>query len=192
MLDLQVKERSIGKSGVLRREEKIPGVIYGGEKNIPIVAKTSDFIKVFKKAGEHSLIHVHLENKKILALIKDFQLHPVTDNFVHFDIFEVTPEKVIRTKIPVVFNGTPKGVIAGGLLEEIQNHVAIEAKAKDLPQSFEVDIKNLQIGESIHIKDIKVPNNTKIIESLDTVLLIVAGSKGGEEEPTEDASAAKK
>lgn len=188
MLDLQVKERSIGKSGALRREGQLPGVIYGGDKNINVVAKTSDFSKVFKKAGEHTLINVHLENKKFLALIKDFQLHPVKDTFLHFDIFEVTPEKVIKTKIPLIFVGTPKGVIAGGLLEEVQNNIAIEAKAKNLPQAIEVDIEHLDIGDIIHIKDVKVPKDVTITESLETALVVVAGAKASDEELEETES----
>jgi large subunit ribosomal protein L25 len=177
MLALQVKERTAGKSGKLRREGMIPGVVYGGKENINISADSIEFAKVFKKAGEHDLIKVQYQGKEILALIKDFQIHPVKDTFVHFDILEVTPDKVIRTKIPVAFAGTPKGVVEGGILEELHTHIAVEAKVKDLPHSIELDIKNLKIGESIHLKDIKAPANVRFIDPAGTVIVLVAGAK---------------
>lgn len=182
MLTLQVKERTAGKSGKMRREGMVPGVVYGGKEVLNICADYTEFAKVFKKAGEHDLIKIQYQGKEILSLIKDFQLHPVKDTFLHFDILEVTPDKQIRTKIPVELIGTPKGVTEGGIMEELHTHIAVEAKVKDLPHSIQIDVKNLKIGESIHLNAVKAPADVKFMDPADTVIVLVAGVKKESEE----------
>jgi large subunit ribosomal protein L25 len=179
MQELELKEREArkGNNNKLRRDGFIPGVIYGGDSNQSIYAEYKEFLKVFRKAGEHELVNVKVGKKKILTLIRDFQVDPLKDTFIHFDLFEVVPNKVIKTRIPVHANGTAKGVKAGGVLEEQQDHVYIESKAKDLPASIEVDVTDLEVGDSLHVRDLQVPKGVTILEDPDAVILLVSGVK---------------
>ncbi|HCL56386.1 MAG TPA: 50S ribosomal protein L25 [Spirochaetia bacterium] len=187
---LKLEERSTG-TGInhkLRREGQVPGIIYGGEKCHNVSANYTDFIKVFKIAGEHQLIELNLNGKKMLSLLKDIQIHPVKDTFIHFDMLEVIPDKIIKTKIPLEFTGTPKGLISGGILEELNTSMYIETQAKNLPEAIQVDISALNVGDSIHFKDIKIPANVRLIDSPDTVAVLIAGYK----EQTESAETEEK
>ena len=185
MLTLEVKEReqiTKHENHQLRTDGFIPGIVYGGEKNLNIYANYADFIKTLKKAGRHDLIQVKFKNKEFMSLIKDFQLHPVKDTFIHFDLLEVQPEKEIRTKIPIEFVGTPKGLTYGGVLEELQSRLLIAVKAKDLPHSIKVDISNMGLGDTIHVKDITPPPGAKFLDAPSTVVVLVAAPKAAVEE----------
>ncbi|PKL11099.1 MAG: 50S ribosomal protein L25, partial [Spirochaetae bacterium HGW-Spirochaetae-6] len=119
--------------------------------------------------------------KEIMSLVKDFQIDPVKDTFLHFDLLEVVPDKVINTKVPVKLVGKSKGVIEGGLLEELMHTLSVHAKAKDLPHEVVIDITNLGIGDSIHVKDIEPPKNVQFTDVPDSVIVLVAGVKAEEE-----------
>ncbi len=195
---LELKEREARKGiNQLRRDGEIPGIIYGGEKNINVAANYKEFAKVFKKAGGHELINLKLGKKKILSLLKDLQVHPLKDTFVHFDLLEVTPEKEIRTRVPIKLNGTAKGILAGGVLEELQHHVTVLTKVKDLPSVIEIDITELDMGGSIHVSDVETPKGVTLVDAPSTVIIHLAGIKEevetegvleGEEAETEEAS----
>jgi large subunit ribosomal protein L25 len=185
MLTLELKERDMAQTTYnLRSSGMIPGIVYGGEKNINFFTDYKEFVKVFKKAGEHQLIESTYGKKKFLTLIKDFQIHPVKDTFLHFDLLEVVPDKEIKTKIPIEFVGTPKGIVLGGILQEFHTHISIEVKVKNLPDKITIDISNLTIGDSIHVKDVTPPANVKFLDAPSTVLVAVSNVKA-EAETTE-------
>lgn len=193
MLTLELKERKTltkTETHQLRTKGFIPGVIYGGEKNLNVYASYGDFIKTLKKAGRHDLIEVKLNDKKINSLIKDFQLHPVTDVFTHFDMLEVSPEKELKTKIPVEFVGKPAGLVFGGVLEELQNFLMISVKAKDLPHVIQIDISKLNLGDSIHVKDVVAPKGVKLIDAPSTVIVMLSAPKAAVETAAAEETAA--
>lgn len=192
MRTLEIKERDThkGKNNRMRKAGELPGVVYGGEKSFSVSSKYSDFAKVFKEAGEHDLITLKYDGKSILALIRDFQLHPVTDRFLHFDLLEVSAEKEVKTRVPIKLVGTPKGIKGGGVLEELTDHINIAAKGKDLPHEIEIDIKDLDLGESLHLSDVKAPKGVTFTDDAETTLVTVAGAKAEVEEPSLEEGAA--
>jgi len=190
MVTLELKKREVKKDlNKIRKEGFIPGIVYGIDKNIPVYTDYKSFVNAFSKAGEHEIIKIKVESKEFMGLIKDFQIHPVTDKFLHFDILGVTEDKVISTRVPVKLVGEARGVKEGGVLEEFMTSLEIEVKVKDLPHYIEIDITNMKIGDSIHVKEIVPPKGVKIVEDEDAVVVHIAGAKLEEEKKEETPAA---
>ncbi|MCX8094715.1 MAG: 50S ribosomal protein L25 [Caldisericia bacterium] len=162
----------------LRTNSLVPGIIYGEglNENLPISIFKKDLIKLLKLKREEDFlveIEVNEDKSKYVALIKDEQYHPVTDDIIHIDFHSVSLEKEIVAKIPIHFVGEPKGVKEGGVLYKALHELEIEAKPLDLPSFIEVYISELEIGDSIHIEDLKIPPNVKILhEPFETVVSV--------------------
>ena len=135
---------------------------------------TTDFEALFEEIGEHSVITLNVENaEQTEVIVKDFQIDPVKRNVIHVDFYEIERGKVLRTAVPVKTEGVPAGVKKGGILEIFIRDVDIECLPKDIPDSFSLNIDNLEIGDSLHVKDLKVADNIRIISNPDQVVLIV-------------------
>ncbi len=162
----------------LRKNGLIPGIIYGEglKENLPISVNKSEILKLLKlKREEDFLIEIEVDGdkNKFVTLIKEEQYHPVTDEVIHVDFHSVSLEKEIVAKVPIHFIGEPKGVKAGGVLYKALHELEVEAKPLDLPSFIEVDISDLEVGDSIHIEDLKVPQNVKILhDPFETVVSV--------------------
>lgn len=162
----------------IRMNSLVPGIIYGEglKENLPISVNKKDLIKLLRLKREEDFlveIEVNEDKSKYVALIKDEQYHPVTDEIIHIDFHSVSLEKEITAKVPIHFVGEPKGVKEGGVLYKALHELEVEAKPLDLPSFIEVDISELEIGDSIHIEDLKVPSNVKILhEPFETVVSV--------------------
>lgn len=162
----------------IRMNNLVPGIIYGEglKENLPISVNKKDLIKLLRLKREEDFlveIEVNDDKSKYVALIKDEQYHPVTDEIIHIDFHSVSLEKEITAKVPIHFVGEPKGVKEGGVLYKALHELEVEAKPLDLPSFIEVDISELEIGDSIHIEDLKVPSNVKILhEPFETVVSV--------------------
>jgi large subunit ribosomal protein L25 len=162
----------------LREKNLVPGIIYGEglKENLKISVKKSDLIKLLRlKREEDFLVEIEVEGdkNKLVTLIREEQYHPVTDEIIHVDFHSVSLEKEIFAKVPIHFIGEPKGVKEGGVLYRALHEIEVEAKPLDLPSFIEVDISDLEIGDSIHIEDLKIPPNVKILhEPFETVVSV--------------------
>ncbi len=175
----------------LRKEGFIPAVIYGRDLNIPIKIPTSE-LKVIKahRFSESSIIEIVIEDSKskanrIATVIKDIQFHPLTEEVLHMDFLKVSMKEKIKVKVPLVLKGEPQGVKEGGVLEQMLWELEVEALPLEIPEKIEVDISSLQIGHSIHVGDIQLPERIRILEdSGETIVTIV--SKREEEKVEEE------
>ena len=159
---LNVKKRVTGKQDVkrMRKEGLIPGVYYtNGEDGIPIV---SDFMSLrgIVYAASKKVINLNIEGEAAPknCVLKDVKFHPVTDQILHFDLLGLNPGKVIKMQIPVVLKGQAVGVRKGGKVQHTLHTCKIKCLPKDLIDAIEVDISNLDLGKSIHIRDISIEN----------------------------------
>ena len=109
----------------------------------------------------------------VKAFVKDYQRHPITDEILHVDFFRVTMTEAISTNVPVEIVGTPIGVKQGGILEIIEREIEVECLPSDLPEKITIDVTNLAIGQSIHVKDIAAPKGVTILSTPDTVVVAV-------------------
>jgi len=155
----------------VKRNDLVPGVIYGeGVKdNILISVPLKDIIDLIRLESEEDfLIELEIEKsrKKYIAVLQDEQFNPVTDEVTHIDFYSVSLDKPITSKVPIHFIGEPIGAKEGGVLFRTLYEIELEAKPLDLPSFIEVNINELKIGDSIHISDLEIPSNVKILHIL--------------------------
>ena len=160
--------KGTGASRRLRHSGKTPGILYGGKneaKSIELDSK--DLSMQFKHEAFHaSILSLNLDGKSEKVLLRDFQLHPVRNNILHIDFQRVNENEKIHVKVPFHFinEDTAPGVkIGGGLISHILTEVDISCLPKDLPQYLEVDLGALEIGDSIHLSGIKVPDRKSVV-----------------------------
>jgi len=191
------KESGKEASKKIRREGFIPAVIYGRGFNVPV--KLSRFSLTALRAihfSESTVIDMVIEgyrdnSSKINVLIKDIQYNPLTEEVIHIDFVKVSLEEKIRVNIPVVLKGDCKGVKDGGILEQMLWEVEVEALPLEIPEKIELNVSSLEIGDSLHVKDISFDKNIKVIEDAsETIVTVVAKQeeveveeKSPEEEP---------
>jgi large subunit ribosomal protein L25 len=181
-LDAEIRE-GIGRSKVkdVREAGFIPAVVYS-EGKLTKVLKVShrQLVRlVHQHRLENAVINLKIKEdgkeKSRSCLIKEIQYHPVSEEILHVDFNEISLTKVIKINVPVVAKGDPIGVKQeGGSLEHILWEIEVECLPTDIPKEIEVDVSNLKIGDSIHIKDITFPPKIKVLHEPETVLLSVA------------------
>jgi len=155
---------SVGRSGVrkLRARGFIPAVIYGGKvKSQSLQVAARDINAMMSHAsGENVLVELEIEGEKSnrAALVQEVQHSPVGGEIVHVDFHAISMDETIQAEVPLEPRGTPVGVKTfGGLLEQSLRGLAIECLPRDLPDRISVDVSQLNIGDSIHVRDIQLP-----------------------------------
>jgi len=156
-----------GPAGRLRREGKIPAVIYGHNKPVHIAVDQREFDSKFHTISENTLITIIVEDKEYEVLVKDSQENMMVGKITHIDFFEVERGKTLKTRIPVYLTGTSVGVKEGGMLEQHLHEIDIECLPKDIPEKIEVDISGLQLGEAIHVSDLELSEAVKILNTME-------------------------
>ncbi|HCB35807.1 MAG: hypothetical protein A2W52_01380 [Candidatus Taylorbacteria bacterium RIFCSPHIGHO2_02_49_25] len=160
----------------LRRVGKIPAVFYGSKQaSTPIAIFLRDFEKVWKQAGEHTVINLQGGGEEIQALLHAVDKHPVTDIPRHADFYVFEKGRKLKIKIPIEFFGVSPAVKdLGAVLVKVMHDIEIEAEPKDLPQKIEVDISSLDaFGKVITAKEITLPKGVNLIASSDEVIASV-------------------
>jgi large subunit ribosomal protein L25 len=190
VLDIQVREGTgKGVARKLRSDGFIPAVLYGHRGTKKLSLRVLDFENLFLEIGEHSIITLNIDGKeKAEVIVKDYQLDPLKKNIIHVDFYEIEKGKKLRTEIPIKVTGTSKGVKKGGILEVFIRDLEIECLPKDIPDSIVVDVNDLEVGDSIHVKDIKVDEKIHIHANPEQVVLTIGSPtviKAVEEEAVE-------
>jgi len=169
LLKAQVREKT-GKeiSRKLRAQGLIPAILYGpSTQPIPLVVNPIAVLKVLEKEqSASSFLDLEITDGKTSqvkkALIKDVDFHPATDQLIHVDFYEITVGKELTLEVPIVIVGKAKGVEKGGILEQNLRELTISCLPKLVPSHIEIDVANLDIGDSIHVADISVAEGIKI------------------------------
>jgi large subunit ribosomal protein L25 len=186
MIEINAKIRkTLGKKvKTLRKEGIIPAVLYGTKvKSTPLEIDYNEFEKVYKEAGESTIVKLKVEKADKNVLIYDVSKDPVTDKFTHIDFYAVRMDKLITTEVPLVFEGeslvveTEDGVLVKNITE-----VEVEALPTDLPREIKVDISTLRtFDDLIHIKDLKVSEGVKILAEPEEMIVSVIPPRSEEE-----------
>ena len=171
------KRKIIGKKvRQIRQEEKLPVVVYGkGKKSQSLIVDQKDFLKIYKEAGRTTLVDLSIDDKvSFKTLIHDIQKHPVTDEILHIDFYQVKMDEKIKTEVPIVFEGISKAVDEKDAnLVKNKDIIEIEALPNDLIHEIKVDISPLEnYDDAIYIKDLKVPQNVEIIGESDEIVVL--------------------
>lgn len=186
MQELKAKSRTeLGrKVKPLRRGGFLPCVVYGeGVPSQPISVTYKDFEKVYKKAGESTIVELDVDGKQFNVLIQDITRDPIRGDMLHADFYAVRMDKVLRTKVPLAFVGeSPAVKNEGGVLVKVVQEIEIEALPKDLPHEIRVEVSRLAVLESrIKIKDLLIPQGVRVIAEPDEVLILVERPRAEEE-----------
>lgn len=183
-----------GAARQTRREGKIPAVIYGDKKPPqPIAVDHHDLMRLVQKGHFAStVVEVNLDGDKQKVIPRDLQVHPVRDTPIHVDLLRISADGIIRAAIPVRFinEGKSPGLKRGGVLNIVRHDIEVFCPYDKMPSHFEIDLANLNIGTSIHISDINLPEDVKpTIQDRDfTVATIVGRGAEKAEEEAEDAA----
>jgi large subunit ribosomal protein L25 len=180
-LPVNVREKSgKGAARQLRRNGKVPGVLYGQGECLLLTIDPEPLVKILKsQAGSTALISLTITGAKSkpkrTALLRDFQVDPVDGHVLHADLFEISMEKPIRVKVPVhVIGGTPAGVKEGGILHHNMRELHVECLPAALPDHIEVDASPLAIGQGIHLKEIVKKEGLRYLDDPEQMVVSVA------------------
>lgn len=155
----------------LLRSGIIPAVVYNHGKSESIQVLEKDCRKLFAHGiSESRLIDLDLGGKIEQVFVKDYQVHPVTERLLHLDFYRVSQDEKLRTHIAIHVEGKPEGVAAGGILEVFLTEVPYETYPRYLTEYLSVDISHLKIGDSLHVSDVKLPPESRILMDPQTVI----------------------
>ncbi|RUO32139.1 50S ribosomal protein L25 [Aliidiomarina sedimenti] len=184
-----------GASRRLRREGKVPAVLYGAGKEA--VALTLEHDKV-NNAADHEGFYSHIltltiDGKKVEAIVKDMQRHPFKLKILHLDFQRVDAKQELHTNVPLHFLNEEDAQKAGGVIVHHLNEVEITVLPKDLPEYIEIDLAGMNVGDNIHLTDLKLPKGVTLVELTkgddhDQVVVTVSAKKTEAEETADDAA----
>lgn len=194
-MELKIQARKIlgKKVETLRQQGLIPAELYGhGIKNLHLSLSAKDFQKVFKEAGESTIVNLITEDdKKIPVMIHDVVSDPISEKILSVDFYQIKLTEKIKIPVPIEFIGEAPAVKNfGGILVKPLQEIEVEALPQDLPHHFEVDLSPLdEIKKSILVKDLKINDKVKISVNPEMIVATVIEAKPEEEEVKETAPA---
>jgi large subunit ribosomal protein L25 len=170
-LTAQIRKYS-GKESAkkLRKSDKIPSVFYGpNTRPIKLTVDNSHLQKILKKtAGDNIILGLKIESEKgidsKLVMLKELQSDPIKDRYLHVDFMEVSLDKEITLDVPVRLINTPVGVSNGGILQHVRREITISCLPNKLVEFIEVDVAGLDIGETLHIEHIELPDGINCVQ----------------------------
>lgn len=165
-ITLNVSKRDkVGKNNVdkLRLEKTIPGILYTkGEESVPVQVVEKELVKAFDEAGTSTLIDLNLDGDVKKVLFKEVQMHPFKNQILHFDAYAVNMKEKLRLSIPVVLLNRDEIHAQPSVLLQHLDEVEVECLPDSLPSTAEVDVENLQIGDTLLVKDLDVASEEGI------------------------------
>ena len=171
----------------VRRNGEIPAVLYGLKDNLSFSVCPDNLKDILTAKGQNALIDLNLEgNKKRKVILKEFQSHPLKERWVHVDFLEVDVTKTVKVSVDVHLIGKSAGEKMGGLINLVLKSLQVECLPVDIPQSVDLDVTALELGQVLHVSDLSLPDKVKILHQPNEVILSVHLEKVKEEETTED------
>ncbi len=194
LIKLNAKLRETSGKGAarqLRQNKKIPAIVYGG-KNDPVMLSldANDFDKIIRDNGSTGLFfNLNIDGKAgkdKIVMLKDIQMDTFSMYYLHIDLHEIDMDTKVTITIPIETIGASKGVEAGGVIQIIRRELDIVCKPADTPNTIQVDITDLDIGDSLHVEDIDLGEEIEIPHEVDFTIITVSAPTAEEEEIDED------
>jgi large subunit ribosomal protein L25 len=189
-----VKRENFGKNSSrrLRREGKLPAVVYGGgsldqQSTVSVVVDPKVLLSLMRsESGVNTLIGLKISREsETNVLVKEYQLDPVTHKLLHVDFYRVSMDKTIMVTVPIVLKGEAVGVKqSGGLLDFVNRDVAIECLPSEIPENIEADVTELELGHSLRLRDVLGEVAWKTVSDLDMMIVHVVAPRAEEETKT--------
>jgi large subunit ribosomal protein L25 len=168
---------SVGKKDakLQRSEGKIPCVLYGGKEQYKFVADEKSFHQIIF-SPDSFFVKLDLDGKSFNCVLKDIQYHPVSDTILHADFIEFLPDKPLTMGVPINFTGNAPGLIKGGQMVKKFRKLNVRALPKDMPESIEIDISELDIEQKITIGEIP-QDKYKILEKPERYIIAIRATR---------------
>jgi len=171
----------------VRRNGEIPAVLYGLKDNLSFSVCPGNLKDILTAKGQNALIDLNLGgNKKRKVILKEFQSHPLKERWVHVDFLEVDVTKIVKVSVNVHLIGKSAGEKMGGLVNQVLKSIHVECLPVDIPQSVDLDVTAVELGQVLHVSDLSLPDKVKILHQPNEVVVSVHLEKVKEEGTTED------
>jgi large subunit ribosomal protein L25 len=187
MTTLQAQSRSAAGKGAARRvrhEGLVPSIAYGkGLPSTPIAVQPKAVANILRsELGKNTVIELQLGDRSLVAMIRDFALHPLSRELVHVDFVEVKLDKPVDVEVPLIPTGKPVGVAKGGVLRVVHRLIPVRCLPNQIPVKVTADVTNLELGEHIATQDLALPAGVSVLlPPTQTLIAVVAPEKEVEE-----------
>jgi large subunit ribosomal protein L25 len=163
--DLKKRAKSVRKRGL------IPGIYYGhGEKNVPVETTLTNLRPIVYTKDTH-IISLKLDDgSQHTCIVRDIQFDPVTDTITHFDLLALKADEKVTIEVPIILKGTAKGVKDGGMVQHALHKLEVRCLPRYIPENISIDITELAIGDSVHVKDLSL-QEIEILENEETTIV---------------------
>ena len=194
IFDLKVNKRETtgkGPARELRRQGMFPAVLYGPKmETVLLTVSGNELENIYKQSeSEHVLLNLVIENggtQKKTAMIKEAQTTPIDDEFLHVDFYEISLDEKIVVKVPVEVTGKSSGVERGGFLQLVRHQLEVSCLPTNIPAVIQVDITELDIGDSLHIEEIDTGDKVELLFDNNFTVVTVVAPTAEEEEVIEE------
>ncbi|MBD43759.1 MAG: 50S ribosomal protein L25/general stress protein Ctc [Flavobacteriaceae bacterium] len=182
------QRESVGKvaTKALRNAGQVPCVVYGGDKAIHFSAEIMAFKNLVYTPDVHTVVIALKDGSKIDAILQDIQFHPVTDQILHIDFYQIFDDKEVSMEIPVRMTGNSPGVKNGGVLRIVNRSLKVKALPKDLPDFLNADISKMKIGAILTVADLSGDNYTILQDDSRVVCQVRTSRVAVEDEETDE------
>lgn len=178
-----------GHLNQLRRSEQIPAIIYGqGEEAIPISLQKRQLNRVFTAHGSRGLFSLEIEgeSKPMITLIREVQKNPVSGQLIHVDFLSVSLTEKINSNVGILLSGEEEIMKKGGILQAGLKEVEVLCLPQDLPEYLSADISSLEIGDTLHVKDLSIPAEVEMLSDPGALIAsVLMPSKAADDEEDE-------
>lgn len=172
------EETGKGAARSLRRDGKVPGIVYGhGEESVPVAVDAGELMRLTHTVSiENTIVDLSIaggDGGPYKVLVREIQRHPFKQEFLHVDFFRVAMDEKIHVDVPVTLTGVPTGVKdRGGVLEHMLRDLEVYCLPGSIPEKVEIDVSHLDIGDSIHVSEIELPD-VEILTDLERSIVAV-------------------
>lgn len=184
---LVCKKREIttkGKLKAMKREDWIPGVVYGKDLNLPIAFSGKEINRIFTRHGYHGVFSLEIEgeNEPLMVLVREVQRNPIKGNYLHVDLLRVRADEKINSMVSVQLLNEEIINRKGFIVQTLARELEISCFPDDIPDSFVVDLASLEVGDTITAEDLDIPDNVELLSEAETVLATILLPSMEEEE----------
>ena len=182
-------ETGKGVARRLRAAGQVPAVLYGKDQEpISLTLDAQEALSLFHSIStENTIVNVQIDDDKeeLETLVREIQMHPFRPDIVHVDFYCIERGVALEVEIPANYNGTPQGVRDGGVLEVILHEFPVKCVPSKIPESIEIDISHLEIGDSVHVSEVTMPEDVELLTDPGQTACLVSAPRV-EEEPEEE------
>jgi large subunit ribosomal protein L25 len=172
LLKAEIRDKAGTKSAAkLRKQGRIPAIVYGHKEKPVAVSLDAHIFELGLHHGAR-VLDVQIDGNPQKMIIKDLQYDYLGKDIIHIDLMRVDVSEKIKISVPLEIKGTPKGASEGGVITAHADHIEVECLVTDIPQSLLISVKEMDVGNSLHARDVKLPDNVKLVSN--PLMLIVS------------------